>query len=106
MYNGITLLYSRNEHNMVNQLYFNKLFSEKVKAEKNIGRGWRGVVKEERKRRMFPGHGRMTLKLIYQSSVLQTPSRPQNPCKVYHTLRSSASVCICVSGSASVYVWV
>ena len=26
MYNWITLLYSRNEHNIVNQLYFNKKF--------------------------------------------------------------------------------
>ena len=24
MYNGVSLLYSRNEHNVVNQLYFNK----------------------------------------------------------------------------------
>ena len=24
MYNWVTLLYSRNEHNIVNQLYFNK----------------------------------------------------------------------------------
>ena len=33
MYNGITLLYSRNYHNLVNQLYFNKtLKSEDKKA--------------------------------------------------------------------------
>ena len=25
MYNGITVLYSRNEHNIVNQLYFHKI---------------------------------------------------------------------------------
>ena len=31
MYNGITLLYSRNEHNIVNQLYLNKIIKKKTK---------------------------------------------------------------------------
>ena len=30
MYNWITLLYSTNEHNIVNHLYFNKIFFKKA----------------------------------------------------------------------------
>lgn len=34
MYNGLTLLYSRNSHKLVHQLYFNKtLKNEKVKTK-------------------------------------------------------------------------
>ena len=33
MYNGITLLYSRNEHNIVNQLYSNEEKKKKKEAE-------------------------------------------------------------------------
>ena len=34
MYNGLTLLYSRNSHKLVHQLYFNKMLkNEKVKIK-------------------------------------------------------------------------
>ena len=37
MYNWITLLYSRNDHNIINQLYFNKVLkNEKKKVYINV----------------------------------------------------------------------
>ena len=43
MYNGITLLYRRTEHNTVNQLHFNKILKKQknkdhIKSEKKISR--------------------------------------------------------------------
>ena len=36
MYNWITLLYSRNQHNIVNQLYFNKINFKKFIHQNNL----------------------------------------------------------------------
>ena len=36
MYNRITLLYSRNDHNMVNQLYFNKTSKSEKKYNYSV----------------------------------------------------------------------
>ena len=41
MYNGITLLYSRNYHNLVNQLWFNKTFKNE---ENRISNAWAKLV--------------------------------------------------------------
>ena len=35
MYNWVTMLYSRNWHNVVNQLYFNKIKNKNKKQKKN-----------------------------------------------------------------------
>ena len=40
MYNGITFLYSRNIHSIVNQLYFNKTWKMKKKKKFSIQRVW------------------------------------------------------------------
>ena len=39
MYNWITLLYSRNQHNIVNQSYFNKILFNVL--ELDSGDGWK-----------------------------------------------------------------
>ena len=46
MHNGVTLLYGRNYHNTVHQLYFNKTFQKGVKKERSDGLESRPWVKE------------------------------------------------------------
>ena len=47
MYNRVTLLYSGNEHNTVNQLYFNKtIFLKKVNEDQELGEGRDGWLEQ------------------------------------------------------------
>ena len=53
MYNWITLLYSRNCHNLVNQLYLNKTFLKSLLLAAFVGKGEMEWEKEQDKRSLI-----------------------------------------------------